>query len=236
MSLLRPTLLLALGLALVAGPAVLPTPAEAAPAQKKTRKTGANTVQYRWVDEKGHTHFSDTLPQEALRQGRTVYRNGRVVDHVERVPTPEEAEAIKQAEREAAQREQAQAEQAREQAKAREIYGSVEAVEAEFATKRSVAEGKIRGLETSIQQTRQVLVERLDSAANLELNDKPIPKVQVADIQKLAGQIREYREQIAQEQALLEDLAAQQARLVEMISPAAEAVENGQPPVPTPTP
>lgn len=212
--------LLALSLALAAGVGLSPAPVDASPAQKKARKAGGSTVQYRWVDDKGHTHFSDTLPQEALRQGRTVYRNGHVIDRVERMPTPEEAAAIQQAQAEAAAQEQAQAERDRAAAKARQIYGDAAAIKADFSNKREAAKGKIQALETSIRQTRRVLVERLDSAANFELAGKPIPKAQVADIQKLAGQIHQYRDQAKQEQARIDELDRQQAELIEMVAPA----------------
>lgn len=46
---------------------------------------------YRWVDEDGNVHFTDSLPPERARDARRVYsRDGTPIDDVERAPTEEE--------------------------------------------------------------------------------------------------------------------------------------------------
>ncbi|MCC5812618.1 MAG: DUF4124 domain-containing protein [Ectothiorhodospiraceae bacterium] len=66
---------------------------------------------YRWVDDDGNVHYTDTLPPDRARDGRSVFsRDGSRVGEVERAPTPEElaeqeAERLREKERQAREQE-----------------------------------------------------------------------------------------------------------------------------------
>ncbi len=65
---------------------------------------------YRWVDDDGNVHYSDTLPPERIRESRRVYsRDGSPVGEVERAPTEEE---LRERERERRLEEERQAREA----------------------------------------------------------------------------------------------------------------------------
>lgn len=71
---------------------------------------------YRWVDEDGQVHYSDTLPPERASDERRVFsRGGRAVRDVERAPTREELRALEQARQRAAEAEAEAEEQRRQQ-------------------------------------------------------------------------------------------------------------------------
>ncbi len=67
---------------------------------------------YRWVDDDGNVHYTDTLPPERARDGRSVFsRDGSRVGEVERAPTPEElaeqeARRLQEKERQAREQEE----------------------------------------------------------------------------------------------------------------------------------
>jgi chromosome segregation ATPase len=57
----------------------------------------ASAKMYKWVDDKGTTHYGETIPPEYANKDRTELKAGRVVEKKE-VLTPEERRANEQAE------------------------------------------------------------------------------------------------------------------------------------------
>ncbi len=72
---------------------------------------------YRWVDEDGAVHYTDSLPPERARDGRRVYSRGGIAEEdIEAAPTEEERQALREEQRrqeeEAAAQRRAREEQA----------------------------------------------------------------------------------------------------------------------------
>ena len=187
--------------------------AQAQSRSKNASKAGSG-VHYRWEDEQGRVHFSDTVPLEALHQGRTVYRGGQVVKQVERSLTVEEIaqqEALKE-------QELAEAARKEEERKARELlersYPDADAVRADFAQRKVYYSDRITASEATIAQHRRVLASRLERAANLELGNKKVPPKLAAEIHEAVGVVRQHQKQIDQAHESIAQLSAQEAQVI----------------------
>lgn len=189
-----------------------------AQAQSQKRGDASGSKHYRWEDENGRVHFSDTLPVEALRLGRTVYHGDRVVGKVERPLTDEE--------RSLAQREaQAQAELARlEEQRQQEVellrrsYPDEASVRADFAQRKVFFQDRITASETSIGQYRRLLVDRLTRAAELELGKKKVPAKLANEIKEAVGIVREHQRVISMAQENISSLASEEATVLKTLS------------------
>ena len=182
-------LVLMVGSLLVGGPwdAQAQTRGRGKPAKAQTD----TSKHYRWEDANGQTHFSDTLPVEALRQGRTVYQGGQPVARIERLPTAEEqAELDRAAQALAAQQALAQ-EQERARALLGQSYPDPGAVRADFAQRKVFLDDRITASQATIAQHRRVLLEQLRRAAELELQEKKVPAKLAKSIQEAASVVRE---------------------------------------------
>lgn len=147
---------------------------------------------YKWVDENGETHYSQTLPPERVQQEHArIASDGRVAETVDRAPTAEErAELTRRirAERDAAQRARLEAQQDRLFLAA---YPTEEAVRDSVEAQRQVLAAELGSVEALMQQARQRLNQRLTSAAALERDGRPVPD-------HLADEIRSARENWAE--------------------------------------
>ena len=148
---------------------------------------------YRWTDAQGKVHYTDTLPSEALEQGRTEYsRKGSLLNEVQRPPTAEEKALQEQ------QLQQAQASSEQEQAKARDLlafqtaYPSEEAIGREFLQRKQTLEGQVKTIQGLLDDQRKTLISQLETAANAELLGKTISPKMAANIQQLAKQVRQH--------------------------------------------
>jgi Xaa-Pro aminopeptidase len=77
----------------------------------------ADAQVYRWVDEDGNVHYTDSLPPERARDARRVYsRDGSPIREVERAPTEAELREREQRRRLAEERQAEEREARRQQA------------------------------------------------------------------------------------------------------------------------
>lgn len=168
---------------------------KARPETGKSKTTAAKL--YRWTDAQGKVHYTDTLPPEALEQGRTEYsRKGSVLNEVKRPPTAEERALQEQ------QLEQAQVSAQEEQSKARDLlafqaaYPSEEAIAREFLQRKQTLEGQIKTTQGALDEQRKTLMSQLEMAATAELMGKTISPKMAATIQQLAKQVRQHEASI----------------------------------------
>jgi len=171
--------------------ALTSTLAISAPASENER------VRYKWKDEKGALHFSDTLTQEATKFGYDVVNTqGMVVKHVDRAKTPGELKAAKE---EAQQKAKAKRE-AEEQAKADRQLLAAYPTEKMFNDMQkaylSRLEQVIQSEESTLSAQEKSLTEQLSRAAELERDGKPIPV-------KVTEQINTLRADIAKQKSLI---------------------------------
>lgn len=147
---------------------------------------------YRWVDDDGNVHYSDTVPPEASRKERRVLdEQGMTVDKLERAKTPEEVAAQ---ERRQKLREQRRREAERQAAQDRVLLNTYESEQDII----SLRDSKLQTVENIIQiskRRRNNLRERLNSlmhrAADRERAGKEVPKGLEQRIASTRKQIRE---------------------------------------------
>lgn len=168
--------------------------AGSAVAQDKPKKL------YKWVDENGKVHFSDTVPADQLKKGRQEI-SGASVKTVDRQKTPEELAAEKLAAEKAAELKkiedaQAQADNALVQSYATEADllrardQELEVVESTLATNR-----------LGIASHEKALTDMLASAAEFERAKKPIPARVTESISSIRKDLEEQRRMLADREA-----------------------------------
>lgn len=166
---------------------------------------------YRWVDEQGRVHYSDTLPPDQAGQRREIKTpEGATVDTVEPPPTREELEA------EAARREaQEQAEARREAVERRRrehdrmllmTFTSVEEMQTARDERLGAIESQIALVQSRIDKLQQRREQLRQEAATVERTGRGNP----ADIYRELEQIER---SIRQNRSAIEDKRDTQARI-----------------------
>ncbi len=162
-----------------------------------TATSTAGHVHYKWIDEQGGVHFSDSVPADAVKFGYDVLNNeGLTIRHVERAKTPEE---IKAAKAEARQKEDV-LRRAEEQVRADQQMLAAyptenDLIRAQKAQLEIVAQN-LRGAEINIHSLERNLTDLLSHAAELERSAKPLPP-------KLTQQISDLRNDIDAQKAFI---------------------------------
>jgi len=158
----------------------------------------SKAVLYRWVDEEGTVHYTDTLPPDYVEQARTEFsQSGLPVNRVPRAKTPEE---IRQEQELARLRSQQQILVDRLRAADRVLLRTFRSEDDLLRAR----DGKIATIDVMIQVTKNNirrqetwLAELRTEAANLERAGKPIPEHLQAVIRKTEASIREGHDSVA---------------------------------------
>lgn len=184
---------------------------------------------YRWVDQDGKVHFSDTLPAEALRQARTEIsaESGRTTGEVERALTPEEL-----AERERLAEEAARAEREAERERQTEeamlaSFQSEEDLRRSYGMRVTLMQENLNAIEAGIGSQRTSLAGLLAEAAEAELAGQPVGRKQADAIREIHAEMVKQQNMLVVKQAELMQLDRELEHLVrrfhELKNPGGEA-------------
>ncbi len=176
---------------------------------------------YKWVDDKGQTHYTETIPPEAVNKGSTeLDRRGRQLKQNQSAPKPEE---IKAAQDQAEQR-KIDEKKAYEQHRRDNALMNTYTSEAEIETARernvSAPTAMIKGLEPRIKvvQTRFDGLKR--NADALVKAGKPVPEVAKEDLAAAERELElinaEYKAKQAEIQRISDKYAADKVRYREL--------------------
>jgi|SRR6056297_330170 len=172
---------------------------------------------YKWVDENGEVHYSQTLPPERAGEAHDrLTGDGLLAERVDRVKTADELAEL-QAQREQ-QREQAEQEriQAQQDRLFLAAYPTEQDVRRTIETRRETVMSERSSVESLIDQSRSRFVATVRQAAELERTGKPVPAYLVERIDEARAGIRELTrrlEEIDKRLASLDDeLATELAR------------------------
>lgn len=164
---------------------------------------------YKWVDDEGNVHYSDTRPPEEVRQRReweVKSDSGVTVDRIEPPPTLEQMEALERQRRAEAARDRAAAEQAERDRNLLMTFQSVAEIEAARAERLEAIEGQIALTRGRIETLQARLERHRNEAARLERSGGGDPAAVYAEIEDL-------RERIALNRGFIERQRDEQARI-----------------------
>lgn len=183
----------------------------AAFAQEKPKKL------FRWVDQDGKVHFSDTLPAEALQQARTEINaeSGRATGEVERALTPEE-----QAERDRLAAEAARTEREAERERQTEeamlaSFQSEEDLRRSYGMRVTLMQENLNAIEAGIGSQRTSLAGLLAEAAEAELAGQPVGRKQADAIREIHAEMVKQQNMLVVKQAELMRLDDELEHLVQ---------------------
>ena len=176
---------------------------------------------YKWVDDKGQTHYTETIPPEAVNKGSTeLDRRGRQLKQNQAAPKPEE---IKTAQDQAEQRkidEKKAYEQHRRDNALMNTYTSEAEIETARERNLSAPTAMIKGLEPRIKvvQTRFDGLKR--NADALVKAGKPVSEVAREDLAAAERELElinaEYKAKQAEIQRISDKYAADKVRYREL--------------------
>jgi small-conductance mechanosensitive channel len=161
-----------------------------------------NDYRYRWNDDHGQMHFSDSLNAEAIKNGYDVLNsNGLVVRHVQRQLSPAER---KIADAKEAKQKAVQAAAARQHAEDMQMLNAYPNVR----VFRDAQQAEINELEQSVRTTQinlhaqeQNLAELLSHVADLKHQGKPVPAFMQKRIDSQRAAVNDQRATLARQQA-----------------------------------
>lgn len=183
--------------------------------------SGAGAQMYRWVDERGQVHFSDTPPPDTGRYDREVLdRRGLVVERLDRARTPEERERELAREAEAAEAARREAEQHRADRILLQSFGSERELLHARDDRLAMVEGNLELARGKLASLREQHQEALGRALRLEAQDRDVPQNLNRRLNSLERQIQTQEEQLTarsqERDALVEQFTRDLHRLREL--------------------
>ena len=169
---------------------------------------------YKWVDEDGNVHYSDTLPPHLVEQEHKVLNErGIIVDTIERAKTDEELaaerEAVRQAEQIANDEEMIRAKKARRDRILLSIYANEEDLFRARDHKLAAIDSTIDVTGLNIRTQEASLENFMKKAADVERRGEQVSPHIIGAIEDLRVQITENQAFIQRKFAEKEDIAAE---------------------------
>jgi hypothetical protein len=169
----------------------------------------AQTV-YKWVDENGDVHYSQTLPPEQTEKAHErLTDEGLLAERIDRVMTAEEREQLETAQ----ELEQEEAARVRLQQQQDRLFLATFPTEADlessFESRRENVLAERRSVESLIDQARSRFSERVEQAAALERQGDPVPEHLVERITESRASLRELNRRLESIDQRLDDLEAE---------------------------
>ena len=176
---------------------------------------------FRWIDENGQVHYSDSIPpQEADRAYSVINKEGITVNSVEQAKTKEQLEEDKRLQAQQAEQERLARERANYDRILLDTYTKVSDLEETRDRYIATIEGLIDVSEHKLASLNQELEKLNKTAANLERSGKALPADMHQDIVNLQTQIDRENNfilgQRAQQKDLREKFAADIQRFQEL--------------------
>lgn len=169
----------------------------------------AQTV-YKWVDEDGNTHYSQTLPPEQVaREHDLLTSDGLLAERIARAPTAEERAALAEQmrlARDQAERDRLQAQQDRLFLAA---FPTAADIERAMDSRRETVLNERRTVEALLEQTRVGFSDMVQQAAEFERQGQSVPQWLTERISSDRDKLGEFRARLAEIDRRLEALEAE---------------------------
>lgn len=164
--------------------------------------TAASAGMYKWVDEKGMTHYGDVIPPQYAGQGKTeLNKRGVAIKKTDAAPTAEQIEQRAMQQELQKQQDQLKLEQKRKDMALLNTYTSAEEIDLARDRHVSQAELVIRSTETRLGPVDARLLDLRKQANALLRDGKPVPPKLEQDIKKTKSESQGLHDVIAQKRA-----------------------------------
>ncbi len=163
---------------------------------------------YRWVDNQGKVHYSDTLPEDAIRQEKVVYdkQRARKLAVIERAKTREElARETRLTDLRKEEKRLLSEQLARDRALLR-TYRNEEDLQLALQGQLNTIDARIKVLGANINRQQTLLEGKIQQAAELERNGRQVPKPLINKIAAIRHQIHQLQLKITHEEQVKEQL------------------------------
>ncbi|MDE2307368.1 MAG: DUF4124 domain-containing protein [Xanthomonadaceae bacterium] len=162
----------------------------------------SSSVRYRWHDEHGLPHYSDSLSAEAMKYGYDVVNDqGLVIQHVARQLTPEERAAANKLAAQQAAEQRAEKERADADAQMLAAYPDEDSFRISQQQALDSIDQQIHTTQINLRSQEQALTDLLGRAADMERGKTPVPRF-------LADSITKQRDVVTGQRNILEHLQA----------------------------
>jgi hypothetical protein len=156
----------------------------------------------KWVDEKGVTHYGDSIPPEYANRSNTLLnKSGRVLRKNDPV-TPEPTSTAPKVDEEEAKR---MAEQQRRDSVLLASYTTEQEIDLAKDRSTQMDEAAIKGLEQRAVGVNERLAMYQKSATNFQARKKPVPDDLKQDISGAKGELTDINTQIAAKRKNIDD-------------------------------
>lgn len=184
----------------------------------------AGAATYKWVDEKGVTHYGDTLPPEYANQGSSeLSKKGLLIKKTEPALTPEQRRIREEEEARRAGQEQRMLQQKRKDAALLNTFSSVEELDLARTRNLQQAEAQIQGAQLRLKSVQARLARQRAQAAALKKAGKPLPADLPREIQNSENEAARIRQDTARAQnerdAIQARFDADRQRFLELTGP-----------------
>lgn len=172
-----------------------------------------SSVRYKWHDESGLLHFSDSLSAEAMKQGYDLVNDrGLVIQHVPRQLSPQERAAADKLAAEQAAQQRAEQERAAAGAQMLAAYPDEKTYRTSQQQMLQNIDRQIHTTQINLRSQEQALADLLSRAADDERRKKPVPKFLADRIANQRDVVSEQRNVMARQQAGRAQTVLDQAR------------------------
>ena len=145
--------------------------------------TSSGGLRYKWRDDQGHVHFTDSLTPDAIKYGfDAVNDQGLVVQHVARQLTPKERDAANKLAADQAAKQHAEQERANADAQMIQAYPDEAAYKIYQQQALDTMDQQIRTVQLNLRSQEKALTDLLTRAADMERTQKTVPKFMVDNI------------------------------------------------------
>lgn len=146
---------------------------------------------YKWVDENGEVHYSQTLPPEQVEQGHErLTGSGLLAEKVERAPTEQERRAL--AERLKTEQDRAEQDKIRRQQDRLFLaaFPTEDEIRRAIGSRRETIEAERRSVAQMVDQNRERFRELIGRAAALERAGQEVPDHVEAQIENVRDRLQ----------------------------------------------
>ncbi len=139
---------------------------------------------YKWVDDEGHTHYSDKIPPSETKRARThLDEHGITIDRIDAAKTPEEIQQEAEEARLREEQERLAEEQRAEDRVLLRTFRTIDDIEMAREGQIQAVDTYIRVTQSNIKRLKNTLSDMQKNAANLELSGQTVSKRYLKDIE-----------------------------------------------------